>query len=101
MALVTALTSLYTGVPVGADVAMTALLKDAPKGGIALSTAVAAERSVMAYLRDQGLASQVVQSSDLAYGGRRVTLAALDAAGLPRSRRSSQEMRAVVVPGAR
>lgn len=77
-----------------------ALLKDSPKGGIALSTAVAAERSVMAYLRDQGLASQVVQSSDLAYGGRRVTLAALDAAGLPRARRSSHEMR-VVVPGSR
>lgn len=65
-----------------------ALLRDAIRGGIALSTAVAGERAVMAFLRDEGLSSQVVQSSDAAYGGRRVTLVSLHGASLPRSLRA-------------
>jgi class 3 adenylate cyclase len=75
----------------------TALLRDSPRGGLALSTAVAAERAVMAYLQDQKLVCQVMQSSDAAYGGRRVTLVSLDETGLPRSlrRTSTSQLSAV------
>lgn len=60
-----------------------ALLRDAPPGGLALSTAVSAERAVMVMMVEGGHLVRVQESSDVAYGGRRVTTVRLAGTGIP------------------
>jgi serine/threonine protein kinase/class 3 adenylate cyclase len=50
------------------------LLGDAPERGLSLSSSVAADHTVMSFLLQRGCAQAVVESSDRAYAGRRVTL---------------------------
>lgn len=50
------------------------LLGDAPERGLSLSSAVASDHEVMAFLLHRGCVQAVVESSDRAYAGRRVTL---------------------------
>jgi hypothetical protein len=60
-----------------------ALLRDAPPGGLALSTAVSADRAVMVKMVEGGYLVRVQESSDVAYGGRRVTTVRLAGAAIP------------------